>query len=129
MKEDFKIAWRNLWRNKRRTLITSASVFFAVFFAVIMRSYQLGSYDRMIQNFIESYCGYLQVQHVKYQDNPLVDYSFDYTDSLAAKISMVKNVVSISPHIESFALASSGTQTKGVIVLAIDPDKEKRFYD
>jgi ABC-type lipoprotein release transport system permease subunit len=127
MKENLKIAWRNLWRNKRRTLITSASVFFAVFFAVIMRSYQLGTYDRMIQNFIESFSGYLQVQHVKYQDNPSVDYSFDYTDSLAAKISRVKDVVSISPHIESFALASSGTQTKGVIVLAIDPHKEKRF--
>jgi ABC-type lipoprotein release transport system permease subunit len=127
MKEDLKIAWRNLWRNKRRTVITSASVFFAVFFAVIMRSYQLGSYDRMILNFIESYSGYLQVQHVKYQDNPSVDYSFNFNDSVAVAISGVDNVVSVAPHIESFALASSGTQTKGVAVLAIDPEKERRF--
>jgi len=127
MKDDFKIAWRNLWRNRRRTIITSASVFFAVFFAVIMRSYQLGSYDRMILNFIESYSGYLQVQHLKYQDNPSVDYSFICSDSLSDAISGVANVVSVAPHIESFALASSGTQTKGVAVLAIDPDKERKF--
>jgi putative ABC transport system permease protein len=127
MKEYIKIAWRNLWRNKRRTIITSASVFFAVFFAVIMRSYQLGSYDRMILNFIESYSGYLQVQHVKYQDNPSVDYSFEYDDSLAVSITRISKVVSVAPHIESFALASSGTQTKGVAVLGIDPVMEKRF--
>jgi len=127
MREDFKIAWRNLWRNKRRTVITAASVFFAVFFAVIMRSYEFGSYDTMILNFIESYSGYLQVQHVKYQDNPSVDYSFDYSDSLADAIRGVENVVSVSPHIESFALASSGTQTKGVAVLAIDPEMERKF--
>jgi ABC-type lipoprotein release transport system permease subunit len=83
----------------------------------------------MILNFIESYSGYLQVQHIKYQDNPSVDYSFDYSDSLAASISEIENVVTVSPHIESFALASSGTQTKGVAVLAIDPEKEKKFSD
>ncbi|MBK7711287.1 MAG: ABC transporter permease [Bacteroidales bacterium] len=127
MKDDFKIAWRNLWRNKRRTMITSASVFFAVFFAVIMRSLQLGSYDRMIMNFIESYTGYLQVQHVKYQDNPSVDYSFVYSDSLDRAVEGVKDVVSVAPRIESFVLASSGAQTKGVALLAIDPAKEKKF--
>ena len=51
----------------------------------------------------------------------------DYNDSLAVAISGVNNVVSVSPHIESFALASSGTQTKGVAVLAIDPEKERKF--
>jgi ABC-type lipoprotein release transport system permease subunit len=127
MRDDFKIAWRNLWRNKRRTAITSSSVFFAVFFAVIMRSVQLGSYDRMIMNFIESYSGYMQVQHLKYQDNPSIDYSFPYSDSLADKILRVKDVVSVSPHIESFVLASSGTQTKGVVLLAIDTEKERKF--
>jgi putative ABC transport system permease protein len=127
MKEDIKLAWRNLWRNKRRTFITSASVFFAVFFAVIMRSYELGSYDLMILNFIESYSGYLQVQHVKYQDNPSVDYSFEYSDSLASAINLIDNVVSTAPHIESFALASNGPQTKGVAVLGINTEKERNF--
>jgi ABC-type lipoprotein release transport system permease subunit len=129
MKEEFKIAWRNLWRNRRRTIITSASIFFAVFFAVVMRSYQLGSYDHMINNFIESFTGYLQVQQIKYQDDPLIDNSFTYNDSVASAISEIDKVVSVTPHLESFTLASSGTQTKGAAVIAIDPAKEKNFSD
>ena len=129
MKEEIKIAWRNLWRNRRRTIITSASVFFAVFFAVVMRSYQLGSYDHMINNFIESFTGYLQVQHVKYHDNPAIDNSFDYNDSVLAAISEIERVVSVTPHLESFTLASNGTQTKPAAVIAIDPEKEKSFSD
>lgn len=129
MREEFKIAWRNLWRNRRRTIITASSVFFAVFFAVIMRSMQLGSYDNMINNFIESLTGHLQVQHVKYQDDPLIDNSFEYNDSIVSAIMATQNVVSVTPHLESFSLASSGAQTKGVAIIAIDPVKEKDFSD
>ena len=129
MKEEFKIAWRNLWRNRRRTIITASSVFFAVFFSVIMRSYQLGSYDHMVNSFIQSFTGYLQVQHVRYHDDPLIDNSFEYNDSIVAAIRGIENVVSATPHIESFTLASSGMQTKGVAVIAIDPAMEKNFTD
>jgi len=129
MKEEFKIAWRNLWRNRRRTIITAASVFFAVFFAVIMRSVQLGSYDHMINNFIESFTGHLQVQHMDYHDDPLIDNAFDHNDTLISRISGINGVVSVTPHLESFTLASNGTQTKGVAIIAIDPLKEKDFSD
>ena len=78
-------------------------------------------------NFIESYSGYLQVQHIKYQDNPSLIIHLNTVIHLHAAISAVENVVSVAPHIESFALASSGTQTKGVAVLAIDPEKERKF--
>ncbi len=129
MKEEFIMAWRNLWRNRRRTMITAASVFFAVFFSVIMRSYQLGSYDHMINNVLESFTGYIQVQHAKYYNNPSIDNAFDYHDSLLAALSKIDRVVSVTPHLESFSLASSGTQTKGAVVIAIDPARERNFSD
>ncbi|TFG43599.1 MAG: ABC transporter permease, partial [Bacteroidia bacterium] len=75
------------------------------------------------------FTGYLQVQHTKYQDEPLIDNSFTYSDSIASAILEIDKVVSVTPHLESFTLASSGPQTKGAAVIAIDPAKEKSFSD
>ena len=126
---NYKIAWRNLWRNKRRTLITVASVFFAVFFALIMRSMQLGTYDHMFRNSIESYTGYLQIQHEDFWDDRIVDNVFEFTPELDQAILNDKNVLATIPRFESFALASSGNLTKGVLVMGVDPDKEKYLSD
>jgi putative ABC transport system permease protein len=122
---NFNLAWRNIWRNKRRTLITAASVFFAVFFALIMRSLQLGSYDHMFRSVIESYTGYIQVQHEDFRENSTIDNIFEYKPELDQLLSSDKNVISVIPRFESFALASTGNLTKGVLVMGIDPEKEK----
>lgn len=122
--KSYKLAWRNLWRNKRRTLITVASVFFAVFFALLMRSLQLGSYDHMFRNMIESYTGYIQVQNEDFKDNSSVDNAFDFTTGIKQMILKDKNVTNLVPRFESFALASTGPLTKGVLVMGIDPEKE-----
>ncbi len=123
------MAWRNLWRNKRRTLITIASVFFAVFFALIMRSLQLGTYDHMFTNVIESYTGYVQIQHEDFWDNKIVDNVFACSEELERTIMSNKNTLAILPRFESFALASSGLLTKGVLVMGIDPEKERYLSD
>jgi len=124
---NLKLAWRNLWRNRRRTLITSASIFFAVFFALVMRSIQLGSYDHMYKNAIDSYTGYIQVQHKDFWDEKIVDNTFHLDPQLEQQVLGDENVEATIPRFESFALASNGPQTKGVLVMGVDPVKEKHL--
>jgi len=127
--KNYEMAWRNLWRNKRRTLITVASVFFAIFFALIMRSLQLGTYDHMFRNAIESYTGYIQIQHEDFWDNKIVDNTFGYTPELEQIVMSLENATGSVPRFESFALASSGALTKGVLVMGVDPEKESLLSD
>lgn len=124
--KDYQLAWKNLWRNKRRTLITAASVFFAVFFALLMRSFQLGAYDRMFKNVIESYTGYLQIQNEDYFDEPVIDNSFELTKDLLDSITTDPNVTHVIPRLESFALAAVESRTQGVMVIGIDPEGEEK---
>lgn len=124
MKDILKIAWRNLWRNRRRTIITASSIFFAIFFAIIMRSFQLGTYGFMIEQSIESYAGYLQLQNPDYFDDPSIDNSFEVSDEMIEKVKNNPNVKAFAPRIESFALASTGNNSKGVMVSGIDPVAE-----
>lgn len=124
MNEYIKLAWRNIWRNKRRTLITAASIFFAVIIAIVMRSFQIGSYDHMIHNVVETYTGYIQVQDKNYWGKKTINNTFVYNDSLPDVISRTKNIREVYPRLESFALASSGNATKGAFVMGIVPEKE-----
>ncbi len=105
-------------------MITVASVFFAVFFALLMRSLQLGSYDHMFRNVIESYTGYIQVQNEDFKDNSTVDNHSILPLKFKRSFLNDKNVTNLVPRFESFALASSGPLTKGVLVMGIDPEKE-----
>ncbi len=61
MRDYLKLAWRNIWSNRRRTLITIASVFFAMWLALIMRSMQVGSYAHMANGIVEAFTGFMQV--------------------------------------------------------------------
>jgi len=127
--KDLQMAWRNLWRNRRRTIITAASVFFAIFFALVMRSFQLGTYDRMFKNIIESYSGYLQLQQKDYFEEPSIDNSFVVSPEVLEAFYADKNVDILVPRLESFALAAAESRTQGVIVMGVDPEKETRVSD
>ncbi len=124
--KNHQLAWRNLWRNKRRTLITAASVFFAVFFALVMRSFQLGTYEKMYRDVIESYSGYLQLQNTDYLDESSLDNGFVLEQSLTDLIDADPNVTGVIPKLESFALAAAGSRTQGVMVIGMDPDNEQK---
>ncbi len=119
-----RIAWRNLWRNKRRTLITVASVFFAIWFALIMRSFQLGSYDLMVNNIVHAFSGYFQIHSRGYWADQVLNNAFAFSPEIEKNLKKVEGISGYTPRLESFALASFGTQTKGILVTGVDPDAE-----
>ena len=123
------LAWRNLWRNKRRTLIASASVFFAVFFALAMRSMQEGSYDYMVDASVSMYTGYIQIHAKDYWEKRSIDKSMELSPRKIAQIDSIKHITLITPRLESFSLISYENVTKVASVVGIDPEKENLMTD
>lgn len=119
-----KIAWRNLWRNKRRTLITAASVFFAVLLSNFMVSMQDGMYDKMIENVVGLQMGYAQVHQEGYWKDQIIDNTLEASPELEQKLLADPEVRGLIPRLETFALAASGDLSRGVAVVGIDPDAE-----
>ena len=124
-----KIAWRNIWRNKRRSIITISAIVIAVFLAIIMRSMQLGMYDNMIQNIVGSYSGHIQIHSNGYWEEQTIDNAFTYNDSLIEKIEANKVVDHTTKRIQSGCLSSFKDLSKFVFVNGIEPKKEQLMTD
>ena len=82
----FKLAWRNLWRNKYRTMITVASVFFAVVLSVLLTSIQRGAMQTLVKGIVGFYSSYIQVHKKGYFDEQTLDNVMELNDSLVASI-------------------------------------------
>ncbi|WP_167608819.1 ABC transporter permease [Maribellus sediminis] len=127
MNTNIKLAWRNLWRNRRRTIIAISSIVFSVLLASWMRSMQEGSYDKMIENSVKFYSGYLQVQDTAYWDERTLDNSFKASDDLKNQIAGIKDVTLVVDRMESFALAANNLKSKPAMVMGIEPEAEDQI--
>ena len=119
-----KLAWRNIWRNKKRSLITISAIFIAVFLCVLLRALQLGLYDNMINNVVGSYSGYIQIHSKGFWDEQIVDNSFSLDKDFLNEIENINGVSNTLKRIQSGSLASLNDLSKFVFVTGIEPSKE-----
>ncbi|MDR9366599.1 MAG: FtsX-like permease family protein [Balneolaceae bacterium] len=125
----FNLAWRNIWRNKRRTIITILSIVVAVFLASVMRSMQEGQYTDMIENTVGTFSGYIQVHADGYWDDKTLDNTLVATDSVYSKIQAEESVRAVVPRLESFALAAGQNQSRPAMVMGVDIEAERNLSD
>jgi len=118
------IAWRNIGRNKKRSLITVSSVILAVVLAVFTRSFQEGTYSKMIENAVGKFTGYVQVHQKDYWNDKMLDNGMEINNDLSKTILSVNHVEGVNYRLESFSLASYQNSTKGTLIMGIDPLKE-----
>jgi lipoprotein-releasing system permease protein len=121
-----KIAWRNIWRNKTRTLLTTCVIFITVVLSIIMTSEQYGIYDKMIDNVI-GVTGHLQIQNKAFWENKSINDAVSTDTALIGKIQKLNGIAGLTAHMESFALASYRDMTKGVLVIGVVPSEEDGF--
>ncbi len=125
MKLLIKLAWRNIWRNKRRSILTLAAVAFACLMAIAMRGIQLGTYALNYKTVIETFPGYVQIQKVGYQKNPSLNKTFIFDDKLERKLKDINDVKGYSPRINADGLVSFKDVSLGAAVFGINPEMEK----
>ena len=120
-----KLAWRNIWRNKRRSLITLAAVVFATVMAIAMRGIQKGTYALNIRSAVELFSGYLQVQEKNYLDNPSLTSSFVINKNIKDALKTTKGVLGYSPRIYADGLISYKDNSRGAAIFGIEPGREE----
>ena len=124
MKELLKIAWRNIWRNKRRTILTMTSIILAASLSMFTRSMQKGSYSNMIDNAVKLSTGYFQLQKKDYWENKSINNTFMENETLVKILNKEEYVTLVVPRLESFAMVSSGKHTKGSLLIGTNPEIE-----
>jgi len=123
---DARIAWRNIWRNPRRTLLTMLAIVFACVLLIFMLSFQFGSYETMINASVSIHTGHLQVQALHYRDNHEIRKVISDPQAVEAALKSIPQVKAYAPRARAFALVSSQSRTYGVMVEGVDPVSEAR---
>ena len=121
-----KIAWRNIWRNPRRSILTLCALGLSTALLLFMFAWQVGSYDSMIHAAVSSTTGELQVMHTGYDDNPDIRKAIESPDAVARILDDTPGIVNWSPRAEAFTLADSGKRSYGVMVIGIDIEREPK---
>ena len=118
------MAWRNLWRNRRRTLVTLSSITFGVFLAVLITAFGDGSYRDMIDKAAATGNGHVTVQHPEYLEKPALKRTIRTTPETLATIMSHKHVVAAVPRIVGQTMLSTARDSTGAFFYGIDPSLE-----
>lgn len=123
---NLRMAWRNLWRHKRRTWLTATAMIFSNVLLIFMISLQLGSYDMMINNTLYAFSGHVQVQQKGYNENPKLRTSIPEVQKLADEVRQALPDFNVTARAAAFALASSDQRSLGIQVIGVQPGDEPK---
>ncbi|MGF1757059.1 ABC transporter permease [Photobacterium sagamiensis] len=120
----FTLAWRNLWRNYRRTLIMLFAICLGVWAMIFMTALSRGMVDGMVRDGIRNLPGHVQVHHPDYLDDPSVVNSFAEPDARFLKALQAPEVTGWAMRVKVPAVISSERDTRGITLLGVDAKSE-----
>ena len=120
----FALAWRNLWRQPRRTLLSLTSIVFTGALLVFLLSFQIGVYGQMKESALKLFDGYAQMQAPGYSEDPDLRRSLIDAAGLKSVALAVPGVNVAAMRVNAFAILSHGERSFGVAIVGVDPTSE-----
>jgi len=124
---DVQMAWRNIWRNPRRTAVILIAVIIGVWSMVFLGALMRGILEGMIQNGINTLTGHVQIHQASYPDDPSIEHSI--ADPAAIEQILPRHLPPGShwtKRVRVNAVANNARHNSGVTLVGIDPEKEVR---
>lgn len=120
-----ELAWRNIWRNPRRTLVILTAVVIGLWSIILLRALTRGMESEMLASGIETLTGHIQIQQAEYVDDPVVDYSMEEGRlDMDAMASLLPLESAWAGRVRVGAVAANARHSGGIILVGIDPLRE-----
>ena len=118
------LAWRNLWRNRRRTLITLGSIVFGFFLAILMTAAQDKNWDDAINLAARLGGGHITVQSPAYDDSPTLKNSLAGVADILDAAGSIAGATRAVPRVVGQAMVNTAHESYGAAFIAFDPSRE-----
>jgi ABC-type lipoprotein release transport system permease subunit len=118
------MAWRNLWRHRRRTLLTLSSIAFGVMLAVLFTGMGDSNWSAMIELAARLGGGHVTLQHPEHLDAPTLSRTVRDVEQLRAAALRDPDVVRVVTRISGNLMLATASQNYGAAFLAFDPEAE-----
>ena len=123
----FQLAWRNIWRNTRRTVIILTAVVIGVWSMVMLGSLMRGIAVGMIHNGISTLTGHIQIHHRGYRNDPAIENSISDPSIVKKALSeILPTDAAWTARVRVNAVASNARHSNGVTLVGIDPSAEAK---
>jgi len=119
-----RMAWRNIFRQKRRTILTVLSMFGGFALSAISIGWADGTYNRIIEMFTRNRLGHIQIHAQGYLDKPSLYKKIDDYEAIGEKLESLNGVESWTPRLYAAGLVSVGEKSSGARIVGIDPRRE-----
>ncbi|MCH9682085.1 MAG: FtsX-like permease family protein [Deltaproteobacteria bacterium] len=116
------MAWRNVWRNSRRTIAAIAATSLGLFAMIVYSAMAEGYLVRMERHILDIEMGDMQAFHAEYRDTPSIYHRIDDEDRLLAQLDEAG--LPAAPRLLGSGLASAGDNSAGVSLFGVDIERD-----
>ena len=118
------IAWRNIWRNKTRSLVVIGAIILGVWALVSLMGWMTGMINMFIDNIITNQTSHIQIHDAEYLKKRKSEFIIDNSTKLITELKRTEGIKAVVPRIVINGMASSPRASKGVLIRGIDPQGE-----